>query len=78
MMQDNEILYLNKLSYDLESYAYDMRNNLDQNGSLEKFIDPAIKNDYVQSLNQTVEWIYDESKDAATANVFKEKLDNLR
>ena len=43
----------------LESYCYDMRNNIDSYGSLEKYVDPAVKETILKDINEVVEWLYD-------------------
>ena len=43
----------------LESYCYDMRNNIDSYGSLEKYVDPAVKETILKEINEVVEWLYD-------------------
>lgn len=63
MMQgDLNILHIKMLSNDLEAYAYDLRNNLDAYGKYEHYIDPAIKPEVLQKVEETVNWIYDDSK----------------
>jgi hypothetical protein len=37
-----------------------MRNNISDYGNLEKYIDPAVKQDFLNQLNQAVDWIYGE------------------
>jgi hypothetical protein len=50
-----------------------MRNNICEYGPLEKYIDPSIKDDYLQKVNQAVDWIYGDGQ-SASKDVYKEKL----
>jgi hypothetical protein len=49
--EDESILEFKAVKNELESFVYDMRNNISEYGSLEKYIDPSIKNEYLQKLN---------------------------
>lgn len=37
-----------------------MRNNIQEYGNLEKYIDPKVRDAFLVQLNQAVEWIYGE------------------
>lgn len=50
-----------------------MRNNIQEYGNLEKYIDPSIKGDYLNQLNQAVDWIYGEGQ-SASKDLYKDKL----
>lgn len=54
------ILEMKALKNNLESYAYTMRGELDQYGSLRPYMDPTIIDGYVAEINKIVEWLYDE------------------
>lgn len=64
MKTDLGILHLKEISNDLEACAYDLRNNLDSYGSYEAYMDPAQKESVLKQVNETVDWIYDEQKQA--------------
>ena len=64
MHTDMNILHLKKICSDLEACAYDLRSNLDSYGTYEHFIDPSLKAEVLAKVNETVEWIYDEQKQA--------------
>lgn len=65
MTTDLNILHLKKMSNDLEACAYDLRSNLDSYGNYEHYIDPNLKSEVLAKVNETVEWIYDEQKQAS-------------
>jgi hypothetical protein len=44
---DQEILVTKNLRNNVEAYAYDMRSNIDSYGSLEKYIDPAVRTSFL-------------------------------
>ena len=50
-----------------------MRNNIQEYGNLEKYIDPSIKQDFLGKLNQAVDWIQGEGQ-SASKDVYKQKL----
>lgn len=64
MQTDESILLLKKMSNDLEACAYDLRSNLDSYGSYEHYIDPNLKPEVLQKVTETVDWIYDDQKQA--------------
>lgn len=57
---DLGILRIKEMRNTLEAYCYDMRSNIEQYGSLEKYIEPNLKQKFIEEINQTVEWLYDE------------------
>lgn len=63
--EDESILAFKAVKNELESFVYDMRNNIQEYGSLEKYIDPAIKGDFLSKLNAAVDWIYGEGQSAS-------------
>lgn len=52
------------LRNDLEAYSYEMRNNLDSYGTLEKYLDEATKKTFMEEINQVVDWIYGDGETA--------------
>uniref|UniRef100_A0A1D1Y0R5 Heat shock protein Hsp88 n=1 Tax=Anthurium amnicola TaxID=1678845 RepID=A0A1D1Y0R5_9ARAE len=59
----------------LEEYVYDMRGKLDT--MYQEFINPADKDKFIDLLNNTENWLYDEGEDA-TKSIYIEKLDELK
>ena len=55
---DLGILKIKEMRNTLEAYSYEMRSNIEQYGSLEKYIDPTLKQKFMDEINQTVEWLY--------------------
>lgn len=47
---DRAILDVKEARNDLEAYAYEMKGNLDAYGNYEHYIDPSLKESYVQNL----------------------------
>ena len=76
-IEDKELLDIKMAKYNLESYTYDMKNNCDSYGNYEHFIDPAIREQYMQTLRDTEEWIYGEGENAALS-VQQQKLQDLK
>ena len=71
--EDEQILEFKAVKNELESFVYDMRNNIQEYGNLENYIDPAIKGDFLNKLNEAVDWIYGEGQSASN-DLYKEKL----
>lgn len=62
--KDFEILNLKAIKNDLEAYAYKMRDICGSYGSHEKYIDPAIKDDFLSQVSQVIDWLYGEGENA--------------
>ena len=71
---DMDILQLKAKKNDLEAYGYRMRDICGSYGSHEKYIDPAIKDQFLAQVNQVVDWIYGEGENA-TLKEYTEKLE---
>lgn len=78
---ENEMYASDKLVLDtehaknaLEEYVYDTRSKL--SGAYADFIDIAIKDSYIQTLNDTENWLYEEGEDT-TKSVYLSKLEEL-
>jgi len=52
------------LRNDLEAYSYEMRNNLDSYGTLEKYLDDETRGTFIAEINQVVDWIYGDGETA--------------
>ena len=75
--QDNTILEFKAISNELESYAYDLKNSVGDYGALEKYIDPAIKQQFLANLQQSIDWIYGEGQTAPNAE-YKKRLEEFK
>lgn len=75
--QDNSILDFKATKNELESFTYDVKNNIDSYGPMEKFIEESKRVELMQRLQQTIDWIYGEGQQAATAE-YKQRLDEFR
>lgn len=62
---------------ELESFLYDMRTNVSEYGTLEKYIDPSIRDQYVSDISETVEWLYGDGANAANTE-YKKRLDEFK
>lgn len=60
---------------ELESLSYDLRTNLSEYGTLEKYADDNTKKIAIEKLNQTVEWLYTEEGKNSHRDIYKAKLD---
>ncbi len=58
--EDKDILDFKAIKNELESFTYDIKNNIDSYGPLEKFVDENTRTNFLKRLNETVEWIYGE------------------
>lgn len=65
---DLSILKTKEMRNTLEAYSYEMRSNIDQYGSYEKYIDPTTKQKFMEEINQTVEWLYSPQGEQATSS----------
>lgn len=52
-LRDDDCAILEKkaLKNDLEAYSYDMRNNLDSYGTLEKYLEDAKRTEFLSEIN---------------------------
>ena len=62
---------------ELESFSYDMRNSIEQYGPLERYIDDQTRSTFLEEINQTVKWIYEEGQNASK-EVYQQKLDHFK
>ena len=74
--QDNMILEVKIMRNHLETYVYDMRAALDTIGNYRQFMKDDARENFLQLLNETENWIYDEGESAAK-DVYKQKLEHL-
>lgn len=63
-MEDKELLDIKSAKYHLESYTYEMKNGVSDYGNYEHYIDPSIKESFLQTLKETEEWIYNDGETA--------------
>lgn len=61
----------------LEAYSYDMRSNIDSYGSLEKYIDPAVKASFLQEIEEVVAWLYGDGE-FAKKEEYTKRLDRFK
>ena len=61
----------------VEAYAYDIRGNIDSYGSLEKYIDPAIKASFLQEIEEGVGWLYADGE-FASKEEYTKRLDRFK
>lgn len=65
MAADETILNTKAVKNQLETYCYDMREKCEAGGSLEKNIEPSIKDQFIAELSKTVDWLYEDGENAA-------------
>lgn len=65
---------LKNVKNDLEAYVYEMRDKCGSYGSLEKYIDPQIKDSFLAKVNECEGWLYGEGENST----LKEYQDRLR
>ena len=68
---DTDILEMKELRNNLEAYSYEMRNNLDSYGTWEKYLDEPTKKQFLQEINEVVEWIYGDGEQAPKEEYIK-------
>ena len=71
--EDRRFLDWKKYRNDLEAYSYEMRDNLGEYGSFEKYVDPSTKAMFLEEINTTVEWLYGEGEKASLKE-YQERL----
>ena len=59
-----DILLIKSVKNDLEAYSYDMRDKCGSYGALEKYIDPAVKDEFLKKVGEVVDWLYGEGENA--------------
>lgn len=64
--EDNNILDFKATKNELESFTYDIKNNIDSYGPMEKYIEESQRVVLMQHLQQTIDWIYGEGQQAPT------------
>jgi hypothetical protein len=57
-MEDRKFLDWKQYRNELEAYSYEMRGNMEPNGSYEKYVDPGTKATFMAEIAETVEWLY--------------------
>ena len=75
--EDQKILDFKAIKNELEGYTYDMKNNIDSYGAYEKYVEPVMRTQFLNQLNQTIEWIYGEGQTAPT-ELYKSKLETFK
>lgn len=63
-MEDHNILNLKATKNELESFTYDLKNNLDSYGPYEAYLEPTKRAETLKRLQETVDWIYGEGQSA--------------
>jgi hypothetical protein len=62
---DAEILERKELRNALEAYSYEMRNNLDSYGTLEKYLNDTDRAQMLKDITFVIEWIYGDGENAS-------------
>ena len=72
-----DILEVKELKNTLEAYSYDMRNNLDSYGSLEKYLEDGQRAAFLKEINEVVDWLYGDGE-AASKEEYKVRIDKFK
>lgn len=75
--EDQRFFKWKKYRNDLEAYAYDMRNNLEDYGSFVNYCEPAARTKFLADITAVVEWIYGEGENASFQE-YETRLKNFR
>jgi len=75
---DLGILRIKEMRNTLEAYCYDMRSNIEQYGTLEKYIEPKLKDKFIEEINKTVEWLYDDEGEQATSQELQVRITHFK
>jgi len=75
---DLSILKIKEMRNTLEAYSYEMRSNIDQYGSLEKYIEPNLKQKFMEEINQTVDWLYSPQGEQATQQELQVRITHFK
>jgi len=62
---------------ELESFTYDLKNNIDSYGPMEKNIEESQRVALMQRLQQTIDWIYGDGQQAPT-DEYKKRLEEFK
>lgn len=77
MIEDRKILDLKEAKYELESFAYDLKNGIQEYGNYEKYVDPTLKQPLLDQCLASEEWIYGEGENAGL-QAYTERLEALK
>jgi len=58
--EDQNILDFKAVKNELESYTYQVKNDIDSYGPMEKYIEENARVAFMKRLQETIEWIYGE------------------
>jgi hypothetical protein len=75
--EDQNILDFKAVKNELESYTYQVKNDIDSYGPMEKFIEEGTRVAFLKRLQETIDWIYGEGQSAASA-AYKQRLEEFR
>lgn len=70
---DHDILDRKATMNELESYAYDLKNNLDSYGPYEAYMESGARTETIKQLQETVDWIYGAGQQAKPQE-FRDRL----
>ena len=76
--EDNNILDFKATKNELESFTYDVKNNIDSYGPMEKYIEESQRVALMQHLQQTIDWIYGRVNRLLLANTRKSLTSSRR
>mgnify|MGYP001806407892 CR=1 FL=1 len=54
-----------------------MKNNISDYGVHEKYIDPSIRNDFINKLQQAIDWIYGDGQ-SASIDEYKKRINEFK
>lgn len=74
---DRKFLDYKEARNDLESYTYDMKNNICEYGSMEHYIEKSIKEPFLANLLETVDWLYGAGENAPIEEL-KKRYEDFR
>ncbi len=60
--EDTNILDFKAVKNELESFTYQVKNDIDAYGPMEKYVEESIRVAYMKRLQETIDWIYGEGQ----------------
>jgi hypothetical protein len=75
--EDQNILEFKAVKNELESYTYQVKNDIDNYGPMEKYIEENARVAFIKRLQETIDWIYGEGQSASHAS-YKQRLEEFK
>jgi len=75
--QDQDLLDFKAVKNELESFSYELKNNIDAYGAYEAYIEPAVRDAALKRIQETITWIYGDGE-TATTQEYRDRFDEFK